>query len=580
MWDCFKHEQSLMRKINNDSARLQKEGSVAFPTTHSVMTTGAVVDHVHTILRWIGVLATIAGAVLVLVVMDDDDEEETTETRPPPPPLRLVTAGLLLVQAVTAALDWLLLRSSSLPLAPPVRGGGGRVPVRSVSSSLTGIQQMGIGIVMAVFWRSPNGSSSWRNILGLVVFLVALLDEMLRLIGPYYFRVAAPEPTTTRSSGEFLFQERHNHDDTSNSRTTTRRPRNHPTTIIAEETTNNNHDEQNATADWTSPLLSGGENHPDHGGGNDEERGDSTVTDHHDPCAAAVAIAPVTERRAEDESPHDHHPSRGDESMEESLLLPPSPSSPSSQPPPRLPGLRRLLHLAQSQVTALYAGCAVLAIRLPCSLAMPHLVSEILTAIGIGDYDNAIHSICQLVMVGTIDAGLDFWGFFLFGYANQNIVMTLRTSLFRKLLGNEVAFFDRNESSQLASRLSGDCSEMAGDLTWFFRFSIESVIRIVGIAGYMLIRSPILAAACLSIVAPVAIINKYYGDWLRSNAVSVQDAVAQANAVAHEALCNIRTVLSFCGEAREVANYERSIQRQYELNIQQLFWTALYYMGT
>jgi ABC-type multidrug transport system fused ATPase/permease subunit len=211
---------------------------------------------------------------------------------------------------------------------------------------------------------------------------------------------------------------------------------------------------------------------------------------------------------------------------------------------------------------------------------MPHLVSECLTSIGTGDYEKAIHYIYQLFIVGTIDAGLDFWGFFLFGYANQNIVKTLRTSLFRKLLGNEVAFFDRHESSQLASRLSGDCSEMAGDLTWFFRFSIESVIRIVGIATYMLVRSPILATACLSIVAPVAIINKYYGDWLRSNAVLVQDAVAQANAVAHEALCNIRTVLSFCGEAREVANYERSIQRQYELNIQQLFLTALYYMGT
>lgn len=246
---------------------------------------------------------------------------------------------------------------------------------------------------------------------------------------------------------------------------------------------------------------------------------------------------------------------------------------------PRIQGTRRLLNLAGTQLTALYAGCAVLCVRLPCSLAMPHLVSECLTAIAEGDYNVAVRHIIQLAVVGTIDAGLDFWGFFLFGFANQNIVKSLRVSLFAKLLHCEISFFDRNESSQLASRLSGDCSEMAGDLTWFFRFSIESVIRITGIAGYMIVRSPLLAAACLSIVAPVAVINKFYGDWLRQNAIRVQDALAEANAVAQEALCNIRTVMSFCGEQRELTNYENSINRQYNLNIQQLFLTALYYMG-
>jgi len=92
---------------------------------------------------------------------------------------------------------------------------------------------------------------------------------------------------------------------------------------------------------------------------------------------------------------------------------------------------------------------------------------------------------------------------------------------------------------------------MAGDLTWFFRFSIESVVRIVGIATYMLLRSPLLGACALSIVPLVAAINKWYGDWLSRNAIQVQDALAAANAVAHEALANIRTVISFAAEERE-----------------------------
>ena len=195
------------------------------------------------------------------------------------------------------------------------------------------------------------------------------------------------------------------------------------------------------------------------------------------------------------------------------------------------------------------------------------------------DFALARQEVQCLLVAGTLDAALDFWGFFLFGYANQRIVRGLRVQLFRRLLSQEVAFFDAHASGELSSRLHSDCSEMAGDLTWFFRFSVESVVRISGIAGYMLVRSPRLAACALGIVPAVAVINKVYGDWLCRNAAQVQDALAEANAVAQEALANVRTVLAFAAESKECARYEGRIERQYLLNVQQLFMTAAYYMG-
>lgn len=223
----------------------------------------------------------------------------------------------------------------------------------------------------------------------------------------------------------------------------------------------------------------------------------------------------------------------------------------------------------------------MLLIRLPFSLAIPHFVSTTLDAVAMPNhFHQARIEIMLLFVCGTIDAALDFWGFFLFGYANQRIVRGLRVDLFRKLLGQEIAFFDVHTSGELASRLNSDCSEMAGDLTWFFRFSIESIVRMTGITTYMLIRSPILAACALSIVPAVAVVNKVYGDWLRQNATQVQDALADANATAQEALANIRTVIAFAAENREYEQYDRKIERQFILNVKQLFMTAVYYMGT
>lgn len=251
----------------------------------------------------------------------------------------------------------------------------------------------------------------------------------------------------------------------------------------------------------------------------------------------------------------------------------------SEEETPRWRGTRRLLQLARPQVMYLYAGCAVLLLRLPFSLCIPHFVSTTISAVQDRNFEAAAHEIMYLVVAGSIDAALDFWCVFLFGLANQRIVRGVRLELFQKLIRQEVGFFDETSSGELSSRLQSDCSEMAGDLTWFFRFSIESVVRIVGITLYMFLRNPILASCALSIAPVVALVNKLYGNWLRDNAAKVQAALASANSVALEALVNVRTVIAFSAEPFESQRYEEKIQDHYRLNVKQLYMTGVYYMA-
>jgi len=90
-----------------------------------------------------------------------------------------------------------------------------------------------------------------------------------------------------------------------------------------------------------------------------------------------------------------------------------------NEPTSRIRGTTRLLKLAAPQVFYLYIGCAVLLIRLPFSLSIPHFVSTILGAVSRGDFSAARREILLLFILGTIDAAFDFWCVFLFGYANQ-----------------------------------------------------------------------------------------------------------------------------------------------------------------
>ena len=140
----------------------------------------------------------------------------------------------------------------------------------------------------------------------------------------------------------------------------------------------------------------------------------------------------------------------------------------------------RLLSLAIPHRAYLYLGCIALLIRLPFSLSIPHFVSECLGALSRSEFDTAYHNIILLFVAGTIDACLDFWCVYLFGLAQLNLVKTVRTSLFSRLLSFEVGFFDENPVGNLTSRLNSDTSAMSSDLTWFFRFSIEATVRISG----------------------------------------------------------------------------------------------------
>ena len=86
----------------------------------------------------------------------------------------------------------------------------------------------------------------------------------------------------------------------------------------------------------------------------------------------------------------------------------------------------------------------------------------------------------------------------------------------------EVGFFDNTPTGDITSRLTADCSEMANDLTWVFRFTIEALVRIGGITGYMFLQDWRLGLVAWGIIPITALINRFYGKWLQQNAVTVQ----------------------------------------------------------
>ena len=239
----------------------------------------------------------------------------------------------------------------------------------------------------------------------------------------------------------------------------------------------------------------------------------------------------------------------------------------------------RLWNLTRKHRQWLISGCIVLLVRLPFSLSIPHFISQVIGGLVSEPKNLSLvkESIISIFIAGTIDSFLDFWCVYLFGVAQQKIILDLRRNVFKALLSQDMEFHDVTSSGEMTSRLTADCAEMANDLTWVFRFFIEALVRIGGIMGYMLVRSWRLSLLALSIIPITSLINVFYGKWMWKNQARVQTAIAEANSVAQEVLGAIRTVFSFAREDEEHGRYSTRLVKWYDLMVLQLFIQGVYY---
>ena len=249
----------------------------------------------------------------------------------------------------------------------------------------------------------------------------------------------------------------------------------------------------------------------------------------------------------------------------------------SAAPAATPPSFGRLLRFAAPEAPLIAFGLLALLLRLPFSLAMPHCVSVALGRVLAGDFGGARVAVRRFFAVGLANASLDFFNWFLFVRAQQSIIRRVRNELFAAIMRQEVAFFDAASTGSLVSRLTSDCSQLASDLTWIFRWSLEAVVRTAGITAYLLVSAPRLGALAWALVPATAAVNRVYGRKLAASAATLQEALAGANDVAAEALGSARTVAAAGAAAHERRRYAAWNRRAHDAGVRQGALDGIYF---
>lgn len=228
--------------------------------------------------------------------------------------------------------------------------------------------------------------------------------------------------------------------------------------------------------------------------------------------------------------------------------------------------LRRLLRQARPERFRLGAAVLLLFVSSSVMIAFPFCIGKVIDVIYTSSSNEELRAnlnwICKVLTGVVVIGGLaNFGRVYLMNSSAQRIINSLRKQAHASLMQQEVAFFDRNRTGDLITRLSSDTALVGMSLTQNISDGLRSAVAVFGGVGMMLYTSPQLSMVGLSVVPPVAVISFAFARRLRQVAADVQTRLAESSAIADEQLSHIRTVRAFTKESFEMNRYAEGLSR-------------------
>ncbi|XP_059164724.1 ATP-binding cassette sub-family B member 10, mitochondrial-like [Physella acuta] len=255
---------------------------------------------------------------------------------------------------------------------------------------------------------------------------------------------------------------------------------------------------------------------------------------------------------------------------------------------PKWNDLRRLTGLAKPEKWNIAGAVVCMCISTAVTLSVPYFIGKIVDLLYTSEKEKVVSNLKKfcgsLFVIFVLGALANFGRVYLLQVSGQRIVKRLREQLFKRVLSQEVAFFDTTKTGELINRLSSDTLVVAQSLSQNISDGLRSILQtLVGIS-MMTFISLKLTLISMGIVPPLAAGAIIYGRYLRKITKKVQDSLAEATHVAEERIATIRTVRDFSHEQKEAQAYTKEVEKVLQLSYQEslaraVFWGCTGFSG-
>lgn len=230
----------------------------------------------------------------------------------------------------------------------------------------------------------------------------------------------------------------------------------------------------------------------------------------------------------------------------------------SEKPKSRIGSLNALWPFVMRHKTLFVAWLLALAASSITTLTLPLAVRQMIDH-GFSSSDNINASFFLVLLVAIALALATAARFFTVSLLGERVVADLRMQLYSHLIGLGQSFFERNRSGELVSRLAADTELLRSVVGSSMSVALRSGVMMLGSVVMLVVTSPRLAAYTL-IGIPLCVLPIIIGSRRLSRiARQSQDRVADANALASEALGAVRTVQAHAREPYERGRFADAV---------------------
>lgn len=161
-----------------------------------------------------------------------------------------------------------------------------------------------------------------------------------------------------------------------------------------------------------------------------------------------------------------------------------------------------------------------------------------------------------LIVILLLQGIMSFLRVIWFAVVSEKGMADVRKSIYQRLIGLPVYFFERNRVGDLTSRISEDVNRLSNVFSNTLAELIRQVLILVTGIAFLMFTTPRLSLTMLATFPVIVVGAMFFGRFVRSLSRSRQKSLAKTNTVVEETLQNINTVKAFTNESLEFDRYK------------------------
>ncbi len=172
---------------------------------------------------------------------------------------------------------------------------------------------------------------------------------------------------------------------------------------------------------------------------------------------------------------------------------------------------------------------------------------------------------------------LEFVQTYLMQWTGQKVMYDLRSQIFRHIQRMNVAFFDRNPTGRLVTRVTSDVDALNEMFTSGVVSIFEDVLVLAGIVFVMLRMNWWLALLAFSVIPFILLATQVFRKYVRESYRRIRTAIARINSHLQEHVSGMSVVQLFNREERAFQDFEKVNRQHLKAFKDAIMAYALYY---